>query len=160
MENRFPVFEGADVAEDFLQLRHHFVGILSGPGHVMGIGADGDDPATQLVKPLEIIQSRQGTAAAVDAGGVQLHALAPLHQLPQDLVEDGFVVAIAQKLLPGVGPAFGDIGQVTQNIVVIMVPDALQRLFQKQRNCLLRMIGKGMAVDMQELYAWSRSLAE
>lgn len=30
----------------------------------------------------------------------------------------------------------------------------------EQRNCLLRMIGKGMAVDMQELYAWSRSLAE
>lgn len=30
----------------------------------------------------------------------------------------------------------------------------------EQRNCLLRMLGKGMAVDMQELYAWSRSLAE
>ena len=30
----------------------------------------------------------------------------------------------------------------------------------EQRNCLLRMLGKGMAVDMEELYAWSRSLAE
>lgn len=30
----------------------------------------------------------------------------------------------------------------------------------EQRNCLLRMLGKGMAVDIEELYAWSRSLAE
>jgi len=30
----------------------------------------------------------------------------------------------------------------------------------EQRNCLLRMMGKGMAVDMNEIYAWSRSLAE
>ena len=30
----------------------------------------------------------------------------------------------------------------------------------EQRNCLLRMLGKGMAVDMNELYAWSKSLAE
>lgn len=30
----------------------------------------------------------------------------------------------------------------------------------EQRNCLLRMMGKGMAVDMDEIYAWSKSLAE
>ena len=30
----------------------------------------------------------------------------------------------------------------------------------EQRNCLLRMMGKGMAVDINEIYAWSRSLAE
>ena len=30
----------------------------------------------------------------------------------------------------------------------------------EQRNCLLRMMGKGMAVDREELYAWSKSLAE
>ncbi len=30
----------------------------------------------------------------------------------------------------------------------------------EQRNCLLRMLGKGMAVDMEEVYAWSKSLAE
>ncbi len=30
----------------------------------------------------------------------------------------------------------------------------------EQRNCLLRMMGKGMAVDMNEVYAWSRSLSE
>lgn len=30
----------------------------------------------------------------------------------------------------------------------------------EQRNCLLRMMGKGMPVDINEVYAWSRSLAE
>ncbi len=30
----------------------------------------------------------------------------------------------------------------------------------EQRNCLLRMMGKGMAVDINEVYAWSKSLAE
>ena len=30
----------------------------------------------------------------------------------------------------------------------------------EQRNCLLRMMGKGMPVDRDEIYAWSRSLAE
>lgn len=30
----------------------------------------------------------------------------------------------------------------------------------EQRNCLLRSMGKGQAVDLNEIYAWSRSLAE
>lgn len=30
----------------------------------------------------------------------------------------------------------------------------------EQRNCLIRMLGKGLSVDMNELYAWSKSLAE
>ena len=52
MEHRLPIPEGANMAENILQHPANFKRILSHPVTAMGIRANRNDLATQLLKPL------------------------------------------------------------------------------------------------------------
>ena len=53
MENRLPIPEGADIAEDAAQYFTGVKGVLPHPVATVGIGAYGDDFAAQLMEPAE-----------------------------------------------------------------------------------------------------------
>ena len=71
MENRLPVFKGADISEDVSEDLADLKRILSDPVSGVGIGAHGDDFTAQFLEPVEVVCGRQEAAAAVKTAGVQ-----------------------------------------------------------------------------------------
>ena len=74
MEDRLPVFKGADNPKNILQDFAGLEGILPHPADGMRVGANGDNLAAQFFEPTENICRGQETAAAVYAAGVYLQA--------------------------------------------------------------------------------------
>ena len=84
----------------------------------MGIGADSDNLAAQLLEPAEIVCGGKVSAAAVQAAGVQLQSLAFFRQSAQNLINQLPVLVVGNGTGAGIRHGFSDIGQVCQHVVV------------------------------------------
>ena len=130
MENWFSIRKGTDIAEDVFQNLTGPVGILPHPAGGVGIGADGDDFAAQFLETAEVGCIGQKVTAAVHAAGVHLQALPLLGKLMQNFIQQLPVFFIRHRTGCRMAAAFADVGQMSQNIEIRMVPDTFQGSLQ------------------------------
>ena len=114
------VFKGADIAEDIFQNAAGVKRVLSNPVTGMGIRTHGDDFSAQFPETVENVSSGEKTAAAVYTACIHFQALTLGGKYPQNLIDDLTVLCVRKGTGAGMTFGFADIGQVCQNIKIIM----------------------------------------
>ena len=130
VKNRLSSFKGADVSENLLQYLAGIFAVLSHPVTAVGIRTDGNNLASQLLEPPEIIRGGKEAAAPVQAAGVQFQALSLGGQNAQNFVDDFPVVFIGQGGLYRASGSLVQLGHVGQYVKILVDPDAFQHGFE------------------------------
>lgn len=136
MENGLAVLKGADMAEDVFQHVADMESILPHTVSPVGIGAYGDDLASQFPKSQNHVPGGKKFAAAIHAAGVDFQALAFGCQNPENLVDDLPVFPEGDGAAAGVAPGLAEIGQMGQDIKLVVASHAVQGHFQIPALCL------------------------